>query len=43
VALPDGRVRVMAHTGFSGFFNKLVGWSGEVIIEAPSWEGPYKV
>ena len=43
VALPDGRVRVMAHTGFSGFFNKLAGWSGEVILEAPSWKGPYEM
>jgi hypothetical protein len=43
VALPDGRVRVMAHTGFSGFFNESRGWSGEVIIEAASWEGPYKM
>jgi hypothetical protein len=43
VALPDGRVRVMAHTGFSGYFNELVGWSGEVVIEAPSWEGPYRL
>lgn len=43
VALPDGRVRVMVHTGFSGYFNKDVGWSGEVIIEAPSWKGPYRL
>ena len=33
----------MAHTGFSGYFNEAVGWSGEVIIEAPSWEGPYRL
>lgn len=36
VMLPDGSVRVMAHTSY-------VGWSGEVILEAPSWKGPYKV
>jgi hypothetical protein len=27
---------VMAHTSY-------VGWSGEVILEASSWKGPYKV
>eukprot|EP01052_Picozoa_sp_SAG31_P047737 SAG31_NODE_9688_length_1241_cov_1.491243_1_plen_232_part_10 len=36
VILPDGSVRVMAHTSY-------VGWSGEVILEAASWKGPYKV
>jgi hypothetical protein len=36
VMMVDGRVRVMAHTSY-------VGWSGEVILEAPSWRGPYKV
>ena len=42
VALPDGRVRVMVHTGFAGFLGDnqtLGGWSGEVIIEAASWKG----
>ena len=32
----DGSVRVMAHTDWSG-------WAGEVILEAPSWKGPYTV
>ena len=32
----NGSVRVMAHTSY-------VGWSGEVILEAPSWRGPYSV
>ena len=36
VMLGSGQVRVMAHTNY-------VGWSGEVILEAPSWRGPYKV
>lgn len=45
VALPDGRVRIMVHTGWSGLpeFHNLTGWSGEVIVEAPSWKGPYKM
>jgi len=43
VQLPDGRVRVMAHTGWSGMANAAVGWSGEVILEASSWRGPYRV
>jgi hypothetical protein len=47
VALPDGRVRVMVHTGYSLFYNSsnntIAGWSGEVIIEAPSWRGPYRM
>ena len=34
--LPDGSVRVMAHTSYAP-------WAGEVILEAPSWKGPYKV
>ena len=36
VALPGGGVRVMAHTDWGP-------WAGEVILEAPSWKGPYKV
>ena len=35
VALPDGRVRVMVHTGFAGFLGDnqtLAGWSGEVSL-----------
>ena len=45
VALPDGRVRIMVHTGWSGLpnFHNKTGWSGEVIVEAPSWKGPYKM
>ena len=43
VALPDGRVRIMVHTGWSGKFKNVTGWSGEAIIEAPSWQGPYKI
>lgn len=70
--LPDGRVRVMVHTGkaaafcaapwtvlrvnlttrpnttgFSGFYNSsnntVAGWSGEVVIEAANWRGPYRL
>ena len=29
-------MRVMAHTSYAP-------WAGEVILEAPSWRGPYKV
>ena len=36
IVLPDGSVRVMAHTDWGP-------WAGEVILEAPSWKGPYKV
>ena len=36
IVLPDGRVRVMAHTDWGP-------WAGEVILEAPSWKGPYQV
>jgi hypothetical protein len=36
VVLPDGSVRVMAHTDWAP-------WAGEVILEAPSWKGPYTV
>lgn len=36
VVLADGSVRVMAHTDWAP-------WAGEVILEAPSWKGPYKV
>ena len=43
VALPDGRVRIMVHTGWSGKFKNVTGWSGEVIVEAPSWQAPYKM
>ncbi len=45
VALPDGRVRIMVHTGWSGLpeFHNTTGWSGEVSVEAPSWKGPYKM
>lgn len=46
VALPDGRVRVMVHTGYAGFLGDnqtLGGWSGEVIMEAASWRGPYRI
>ena len=47
VALPDGRVRVMVHTMYSGFYNTsnrtVAGWSGEVVIEAPTWRGPYRL
>lgn len=31
----DGRVRVVVHTNYPD------GWSGEVIVEAASWQGPY--
>eukprot|EP00413_Alexandrium_margalefii_P002002 CAMPEP_0204523498 /NCGR_PEP_ID=MMETSP0661-20131031/6869_1 /ASSEMBLY_ACC=CAM_ASM_000606 /TAXON_ID=109239 /ORGANISM="Alexandrium margalefi, Strain AMGDE01CS-322" /LENGTH=402 /DNA_ID=CAMNT_0051529197 /DNA_START=42 /DNA_END=1250 /DNA_ORIENTATION=- len=34
VVMPDGRVRVMAHTDPSP-------WAGEVILEARHWKGPY--
>ena len=27
----------------SGKFKNVTGWSGEVIVEAPSWQGPYKM
>ena len=47
VALPDGRVRIMMHTGYSGFFktsnNSVGGWAGETIVEGPTWRGPFKV
>jgi hypothetical protein len=45
VALPDGRVRIMVHTGWSGLpsYHNATGWSGEVIVEAPSWRGPYRL
>ena len=36
VILPDGSVRVMAHTDWAP-------WAGEVILEAPTWRGPYTV
>lgn len=36
VVLPDGRVRIMGHTDWAP-------WGGEVILEAPSWKGPYRV
>lgn len=35
------------HTGYSGYYNTsngtIAGWSGEVVIEAPSWKGPYEI
>ena len=34
--LADGSVRLMAHTSWAP-------WAGEVILEARSWQGPYKV
>jgi hypothetical protein len=47
VALPDGRVRVMVHMGYSGYYNSsnqtIAGWSGEVIIEGRTWRGPYSM
>jgi len=47
VQLSDGTVRVMAHTGYSGFYNTsngtIAGWSGEVVIEADNWRGPYRM
>lgn len=43
VALPDGRVRIMVHTGWSGKTRDIEGWSGEVIVEADSWRGPYRM
>lgn len=44
VALPDGRVRIMVHTGWSGTGSgTTLGWSGEVIVEAPTWKGPYRM
>jgi hypothetical protein len=36
VMLPDGRVRIMAHTDWTK-------WAGETILEAPSYKGPYTV
>ena len=36
VMLPDGRVRIMAHTDWAG-------WAGVTILEAPSYAGPYTV
>jgi hypothetical protein len=36
VMLPDGKVRVMAHTD-------NVGWAGETVLEAPTYKGPYTV
>eukprot|EP00729_Bicosta_minor_P021959 gene21959-7288_t len=33
--MPDGKVRVMVHTG--------PGWDGALIIEAPTYKGPYTV
>lgn len=35
ILLPDGRIRVVVHTNYPD------GWSGEVIVEAASWKGPY--
>ena len=32
----DGRVRIVVHT------NDPVTWTGEVIVEAKTWEGPYR-
>lgn len=32
--LPDGRVRIVVHSCTSP-------WGGEILVEAPSWEGPY--
>eukprot|EP00658_Telonema_sp_P-2_P030410 TRINITY_DN22967_c0_g1_i5.p1 TRINITY_DN22967_c0_g1~~TRINITY_DN22967_c0_g1_i5.p1 ORF type:complete len:361 (+),score=32.61 TRINITY_DN22967_c0_g1_i5:279-1361(+) len=32
----DGSIRIMAHTDWNP-------WAGEVILEAPSWRGPYRV
>jgi len=48
VALPDGTIRVMAHTdwgenGHATPSHKVGAWAGEAILEAPSWKGPYKV
>ena len=48
VALPDGSVRVMAHTdwgenGHATPSGNVGAWAGEAILEAPSWKGPYKV
>jgi len=48
VALPDGSVRVMAHTdwgenGHATPSGKKGAWAGEAILEAPSWRGPYTV
>ena len=36
MVLPDGRVRIMAHTDWAG-------WAGVTILEAPTYEGPYTV
>ena len=36
ILLPDGRVRIVVHTNYPEM------WSGEVIVEADSWQGPYK-
>lgn len=33
-AMPDGSVRLMVHTNTAP-------WAGEVIVEAPTWRGPY--
>lgn len=41
--LPDGRVRIMVHTGWSGITGNVTGWSGEVIVEADTWRGPFKL
>lgn len=35
ILLFDGRVRIVVHTNYPD------GWSGEVIVEASSWRGPY--
>jgi len=42
VLLEDGSVRVMAHTDPVGDPHRGP-WAGEVILEAPSWKGPYTV
>ena len=36
ILLSDGRVRIVVHTNYPEM------WSGEVIVEADSWQGPYK-
>ena len=41
--MPDGRVRIMVHTGWSGVTGNISGWSGEVIVEADTWRGPYQI
>lgn len=44
VAMPDGKVRIMVHTDWSKVTgNTTGGWMGEVIVEADSWKGPYKM